>query len=988
MKNSRQTIQKLLNRTAICSAVFVGAAFAQPAMAQQAPAAEAADTSEIIVTGSRIARRDLESAAPLAVVTAEEFKLSGAVNVEQVINTLPQVIPGTTSFSNNPGGGVATLNLRGLGTNRNLVLVNGRRWMFYDTSQVVDLNTIPQFLVQAMDTVTGGASAVYGSDAIAGVVNFRLKNVIGIQAGTQMSITERGDGRRFNANIAIGGEFADGRGHITAYADYYDRKQIFQGARSFSNFTAGDGANGLTTSGGSATTPAGRFVVPSVANVAAGNGLPAIDLNRGAGTPFGSALGATYDSPTGSARNYINGADTYNFAPVNYLQVPQERWLMGAFGDYEITKGVTAYMEVAFVNNRVPNELAPTPVTGNFNVNLATVAPFLSAADNAALAQIDANETLINAARAARGLGPLFTGSAAAANAAGMIQLGVNRRVTETGSRNTLDERNAFRVLAGVKGEIGTTGLNYDAYYSYARTRNANVQAGNISRRAFQAGLDGTGTAIDIFGPNALTPAQVGSISILAQNNDISVLEVAQASVNGSLFNLGLGGGDVAFALGAEYRSLESRFIPDTALSSGDVIGFNAGNPTQGGYNVKEVFGELRVPILGDKPFFHKLEVGAAGRYSDYSLSAVGGVWTYMGDIQWAPIPDLTLRAQYQRAVRAPNVGELFGGLQTGFPQASDPCASTAAAAAGPLRDTCIATGVPASAVGLATLQPNTQIQSASGGNPNLVAEKSTSYTFGGVLRPRFIPGLSITADYFNIEIGNAIALAGGGVQNILNLCYNVFQNAANGFCQLITRNQSTGVIDGTINPNGTSSVVFAGAANLSSLRTEGVDVQIDYSTRLGFGLASEDARLNLFFLGTYTAKNTFVPVNGRPEVIECAGYYGANCGNPQARFKWTARASFLDGPFTASLRWRHLSATVDDDDTTDYTVERLDAYDLFDLSFAADVNDKLTLSFGINNLLNKAPPILGANAEQANTYPGTFDVLGRDYFVSANVRF
>ena len=954
------------------------------------------DSDVIVVTGSRIARRDLDSAAPLAVVSAEEFKLTGAVNVEQVLNALPQVIPGTTSFSNNPGGGVATLNLRGLGTNRNLVLVNGRRWMFFDTTQVVDLNTIPQFLIEGVDVVTGGASAVYGSDAIAGVVNFRLKqNIAGFEVGSTYDITERGDGARWNTHVALGGEFADGRGHVTAYAEYYKRKPIFQAARGFSRFTAADGDGVLTFTGGSATTPAGRFTAPATAVIGLdpdGTGpLSAPTAPLAAGTTFGSAVGATFDTAAGSSRNFVSGPDTFNFAPANYLQVPQERWLLGAYGDYEITPGVTAYVEASFVNNRVANELAPTPVTGNFNVKLSAVSSFLSAADNATLAQIDANETAINTARAANGLPPLYSGSAAAANAPGTVQLGINRRVAETGSRNSLDERNAFRALVGVKGDIGTQfSLGYDAFYSYSRTRNANVQAGNISRRAFQAGLDGSAAAIDVFGPGALSPASVAQISILAQNNDISVLQVAQGSVHGTLFNFGLGADDIGFAVGAEWRSLSSRFIPDTALSSGDVIGFNAGNPTQGRYSVKEFFGELRVPIASNQPFFQKLEITGAGRYSKYSLKAVGGVYTYAGGVEWAPIKDITFRGQYSRAVRAPNVGELFGGTQTGFPAATDPC-TTAAALSGTLRALCIATGVPAGNLGQGVpsqLQPNTQIQSQTGGNPNLNAEKADTYTFGVVLRPRFIPRLNITVDYFNIKIKNAIFVAGGGPPNILNLCYNVFQDASNAFCQLITRNQSTGAIDGTINSDGSAAVIFAGAANLSSLRTKGIDAGVDYTLPLSFGLVSEESKLNFSTLFTYTQKNTFVPVIGRPDVIECAGFYGNSCGEPQSRYKAVSRLSFVDGPMTTSLRWRYFSSVRDDDDGTDYVVERIKAYNLFDLSISYTINDHFDFTAGVNNIADRKPPLVGDNQEQANTFPGVYDVLGRDFFVSANFRF
>ena len=246
-----------MNKAALLTGtVMAGAMIASPAMAQGTPDepsieatqdadVEANEEGLIVVTGSRIARRDLETAAPVAVVNSEEFELSGTVNVENVINTLPQVVPGTTSFSNNPGNGTASLNLRGLGAARTLVLVNGRRWMFYDTNQIVDLNTIPQFLLESVDVVTGGASAVYGSDAIAGVVNFRLKDVQGVELGGQYSITERGDGMRYEVHGAIGSEFADGRGSATVYAEYYNRDSIFQGDREFSNFALGGELDGV-----------------------------------------------------------------------------------------------------------------------------------------------------------------------------------------------------------------------------------------------------------------------------------------------------------------------------------------------------------------------------------------------------------------------------------------------------------------------------------------------------------------------------------------------------------------------------------------------------------------------------------------------------------------------------------------------------------------------------------------------------------------------
>jgi iron complex outermembrane recepter protein len=945
--------------------------FAQTA---DAPEAEEATDNAIVVTGSRIVRRDLTSSSPLAVVSSEEFKLSGQVNVEAVLNSLPQVIPGATAFSNNPGGGVATLNLRGLGSQRNLVLVNGRRWMFYDTSQVVDLNTIPQFLIDSVDIVTGGASAVYGSDAIAGVVNFRLRDVQGVEVGAHYGLTAKGDGARFDTNIAIGAQSPDGRGKVTAFANYSKRKPIFQGARDFSEFGLGDDGDGGLTPLGSGTIPAGRFTVGQTSIV---NG---VTLNRGLGTVFGNALlgGGLFGDPGVAARPYIGagvGNDSYNYAPVNFLQVPQERWLIGAYGEYEISDALTAYTELTFVNNRVDNQLAASPLTGAFQVAIAPLVGVLNAADIAQLRTIDANEAAINAARIANGQTPLF-GTAVVPD--GIVTGNINKRLLEVGPRAALDERNAFRALIGAKGTISED-WSYDASYFYARTRNSQVQNGNVSRSLFQAGLlNGT---VNPFGNGSLTQAAVDSFSITTQNSDISELQVATAAVSGTPFNLGWGGEDVGIAVGAEWRSVASSFLPDTALSSGDVIGFNGGDPTSGGYSVKEVFGELRVPVIADKPGFHRLDLNAAARYSDYSLPAVGAVFTWTAGAEWAPIQDITFRGQYQKAVRAPNVGELFAGQAQGFPAATDPCALPSAATDATIRALCIATGVPAASVGSPGIQANAQIEGLFGGNPDLQEEKSTSYTFGTVIRPSFIPKLNITVDYYNIKVNNVISAAGGGVNNILDLCYNTIQNAADPICQLINRN-SDGAIESPF-------VVQATNANLANLAVSGVDAQIDYSIPLGFGLAGDASTLKLGFLGTYTLSNDTTPLSSLPDdVIECAGKFGLNCGDPTAKYKWSARMSYIDGPLTASFSWNHLSSVRDDDDDTDFSVEKLGAYDNFDLSFSLDVNDNLNLTAGVNNLFDKRPPIIGDNQEQANTYPGTYDVLGRDLFVAVGFRF
>ncbi|MDC8754057.1 TonB-dependent receptor [Erythrobacter sp. sf7] len=971
----------------LAGTIMAGAMIATPAYAQDADTTETAAQEDnfIVVTGSRIQQRNVDTAAPVAVVEAEEFKLSGTVNVEQVLNTLPQVIPGTTAFSNNPGNGAATLNLRGLGSTRTLVLVNGRRWVSFDTNQVVDLNTIPQFLIESVDVVTGGASAVYGSDALAGVVNFRLKKVEGLEMGGQYSITERGDGARYQMYGAIGTSFDDGRGNATVYAEYFNRESIFQGDRAFSNFALGAESFGAPLQQfGSSTLPTARFNVPTSRTVA-GTALPLAQ-----GLVIDDAI---FDQPgVGRPR----AGDTYNYAPVNYLQIPQERYLLGGYADYEFSDGHRAYTEVTYVNNRVQQELAPTPVTGTYNVDIATVSPFLSPAIINELNILDQREEAVNAALVAAGSAPALPGL-------GVVSASIQRRVEETGSRNSLDERNAFRVLAGVTGSI-TDNLNYDAYYSYARTRNANVQSGNISRSAFQAGLDGTGTPINIFGYNTLTPGMVDAISIQAQNGDISTVEVASGTVSGFLGDFGWGGGDIGFAVGAEYRRVAAEFIPDTALSSGDVIGFNAGDATEGAYNVKEIFAELNVPIF-ETDGGQRLELTGAARYSDYSLDNVGSVWTYAGGAEFTVTDGVMLRGQYQRAVRAPNVAELFGGQAIGFPGAVDPCGNAAfiGANAGSAA-ICQAHGVPAGNVGnAAVVQLNAQIPALFGGNPNLGEETGTSWTAGIVLQPTFVPGLTITADYFNIEVEDFITVAGGSLQGLMNLCYSG-GNATSVLCQpFIGIRNADGAITVDAPP-------LVSGINAAKQEVSGVDLQINYNTSLPFSLLTDtgSSRFDLNFNGTWTDKNDFTPVVGRPDVDVCAGQFGGNCGQPIASYKWASRFTWIDGPLTTTVRWRHLSGVDDADDSVDYAafngIERISAYDLIDLTFAFEASENVTVAFGVNNLFDTLPGsptfngivvdnrpnslLLGDNQEQANTYPSVYDVLGRDFFASVAFSF
>ncbi len=997
--NFRQT---LLTSTIMISALGMAApAFAQDsASVASVQGAEEPMGEQIVITGSRIARPDLTSSSPTTVVSNEEFQLSGAVNVEQVLNTLPQVLPGVTGFSNNPGNGAVTLNLRNLGDTRTLVLVNGRRWMFYNTNQVVDLNTIPQFMVEGVDVVTGGASAVYGSDAIAGVANFRLRTDLeGIEAGATYSLTEEGDGPRMSFDFAMGTQFADNRGNVTLYANYTKRDPIFQSARAFSASAAGDAC--IVPGSVDPRTGLGRNL-PGAGACASRGGVIGLIAQGSPSTPIATlpnvgptATGGLIFNPTGGGtRAYVDPDDLYNFAPANYLQLPQERYLLGGYGSYEITDGLEAYTEMSFINNSVPQELAATPI--GQSVALQVASPFFDAGTRATLAALDTDGD-------------------------GYITTNVNFRFTQAGPRNVDANRSAFRILGGLRGDI-TDSIQWDAFYSYARTRNAQYQQGNVARSRFAAAVttefapDGTlrcrdaaaRTAgcvpLNIFGLNAADPAAIRYVTVGSNNTEISELKNAVATISGSLFDLGTGADPVGFAIGGEYRATSAQYIPDTYLASGDVAGFNAGQPTAGGYNVKEVFGELRVPII-DRGFVHRLEVTGAARYSDYSLGTVGGVWTYAAGGEFAPIPDISLRGQYQRAVRAPNVENLFGGNSTGFPAAIDPCSDrgTAASRTTALRDLCIASGVPASAVFTRAVQPASQIQANFGGDPNLSEETSDTYTVGAVIQPRFIPRLNVTVDYFNIKLEDAISTFGGGLDGALSLCYTVAQDLTNPICSVFNnaRNPVTGALGETSGGRNVSIL----SANIAELETSGIDVQVDYNMPLNFSLfGSEGSRLSLFFLGTYLDKYRATTVADIPERViigEGAIPRGSLVVNPLPEWRHTARATFSDGPATVSLRWRYIGGVEDGriqntfvgidrvgTDPASLTTPYLDSVSYFDLTLGFDVSDNFSLNFGVNNLTNKMPQVLGSTAEQANTFPGTYDVLGRDYFVSGRLRF
>ncbi|MEG8048778.1 TonB-dependent receptor [Sphingomonas aurantiaca] len=809
------------------------------------------------------------------------------------------------------------------------------------SNQVVDLNTIPAALIERVDIVTGGRSAVYGSDAISGVVNFVMKkDFSGVAAGANYRINEAGDGGTFNGNLLIGGNFEDGRGNATIYFDYTKRNGILQSARDYSRQAlVDDGAGGLIA-GGSGSIEGTRFALGGV--------------NRKFETD-------------GSYTPYNASTDAYNYAPSNYLQVPQQRFLMSAQTHYEVSPALNVYAEGQLINNRVKNQLAPTPFTGS--VALDVDSSFLSPSSQALLRGRDTDGD-------------------------GYVTSTIYRRLTEVGARVSSLDNTAYRAVLGANGDIGG-GWNYDAYYSYSRTRSTETQSGNVSRsrvlQALRTTYDASGNLVcsdtsngcvplNIFGAGNISAAAADFITIPAQNTSTISEQVASASIsNRNLFDLGAG--PVGIVFGTEYRREHGSYNPDFALSSGDVVGFNAGEGLSGGYDVKEAYTELAVPLLANIPLIKKLEVNGAYRYSYYSTAAKS-VNTYSGGVVWSLIDDLSLRGQYSRAVRAPTVSDLYSGSSQDFPAATDPCTTAVAVTNTNLNASCVSTGVPASLIGTAYDGGSTQIQTVNGGNPALREETSDTYTGGIVLQPRFLPRFSLTVDYYKIKIANYISTV--GTTNLIRACYGDADNGYTpynaSYCSSLPRDSNSYAITDAVNT----------LANTGGVTTRGVDFEARYGLPLGFGaFGAESSKLDFRVSGTRLIAFNYNPLAAIPDLtINCAGKFGQTCGNPYAKWRLSSRTTYSTGPVTVSVLYRYLSPVKDDDSGTVYAVERIKAYHYFDLTAAFDIKPGFTWSVGVNNIFDKQPPIMGDNQQQANTYPSTYDPYGRAFFVSTNVKF
>jgi iron complex outermembrane receptor protein len=994
---------------AVRRALVLGAASA--ALIQPVYAADEATIQEVVVTGSRIAQPGLTSISPVTAVGAEQIKVEGITRIEDLINNLPQAFADFGGNVSNGATGAATVNLRNLGSQRTLVLVNSRRLMPGDPTQngtaSPDLNQIPSALIERVEVLTGGASAVYGADAVAGVVNFIMNdNFEGVRVDAQYSMYQHSqhsdaiadlvrardfalpdsnvtDGKAKDITFIAGINTPDGRGNATVYVGYRELDALKQDQRDFSACSLGSGS--AFSCAGSSTSATGRFITRS-------------------DSPFGE-----FDSTIGPDNRLRDFAatDQFNFAPDNFYQRPDERKTAGLFAHYDFSEKASVYTEFMFMDDR---SLAQIAASGAFIGGGPGQPPFFG-------------DQLINCDN------PFLTPDELAAwcggnPAAGDIFLNIGRRNVEGGPRVDDLRHTSFRGVVGLRGDF-SDGWTYDVYGLYGTSilseRQNDLSASRVGKalNAVVDTLPGSPTLgqvvcrvnadVDlsnddpacvpwnIFQIGGVTPAQLAYLTIPGLMEGSTTEQVLSGSISGDLGRYGLklptATDSLAFAFGAEYRSERSELQPDAAYQQNDLFGQGAPTlPTNGGFDVKEVFGELRVPILQEQTLAQTLSLETGYRYSDYNLGF--DTDSYKLGLDWAPVDSVRLRGSYQRAVRSPNVQELFLQPRVQLNGTSDPCAgdlTNAITADDPTAsfEQCANSGVTAAQYGRILSNPAGQYNGRVGGNPGLEPEEADTYSYGIVLTPSFLPSLSLSLDYYDIKVEKLIGqvgqdfILGQCLEGVTEFCSAVSRVPLNGSLWL----GSTGFINDPI-------------INTGSLQTKGIDAEANY--RFDVGGAGQ---LAVTLIGTYTDAYMVEPLPGVPK-FDCAGLYGTVCGVPIPEWRHKLRANWqTPWGLDLSLTWRHIDKVLVDGTNPDTgaqpvlaTDRELGARNYIDVSASYSFTDVgvfsgLTGRLGINNIADKDPPLYGAANCIAvycngNTFPQLYDTLGRYLFVGLTADF
>lgn len=934
------------------SLVVVAPAHAQDAAPQ---AADADDKDVVVVTGTRISREGYVSSSPVTTIDASELERKQPIDVEEVLRSMPQFLPGNGGQVNNGSAGASTLDLRGLSTPRTLPLIDGKRMVAFDPNGLFDVTAIPLALLERVDVVTGGASAVYGSDAVAGVVNFILNDDFqGVQLDATYSITDHGDGETENYQGTMGAGFDDGRGNVVLSVGYANKEAVYQ------------------TRGPGSATPGGSFTTNPTATDAPG--------------PLGDAQ---FDA-NGNLVAFYQGFD---FNPQNLYQTPQERWNATALAKYAFDDHVEAYSRFIYSASTSAPQLASSGTFG-FSFEVPLTNPFLTAQASNYFA---ANNPVAACSTAAAG---------------NCVTVPLYWRGVAVGPRQYVFQYDTFQGMAGLRGDFW--GWDWDIAAAHGETslqrqQNNDIDSNKVQQAVFAQNAttchdpSNSCAPLNLFQPNTpINPAALDFIRLNLQVQSLTTQDYVTGSISRDLgdFKSPWASSPIAVSLGAEYREESSDYRPDAASQAGVSPGFGPTLPTKGRFDVQEFFGEAIIPVIEDMPFAQSVNVELGLRTSDYSTS--GNVESYKYGADWAPTDDLRFRGMFQRAVRAANIAELFAPVNAGTGDLLvDPCANGTPGTplTGQLRALCIATGVPTAAIDNATItQPTAgQVNAFFGGDPNVTPEEADTVTFGLVWQPEFVPGLAVTLDYYDITVDNAISIRPN--YDIVDACYNSARNstmsATDPDCAIITRNPVSGKIQGDI-IYGIQQIT----QNIGEVHAEGIDYSVRYGWDLGT-MGSIDASLD----GTFVMDASYLPSGDAPRV-DCVGHYGKQCGlpstvsgstgGPTPEHHFVQRTTWTFGDFDFSYLWRYIGeSTVDPTQAaaTPAPSNAIDAYNYIDLAASWQITDWAKLKLGVSNVTDEEAPFVETETgstpfNSGNTYPSTYDVLGRVFTVGVTTKF
>lgn len=975
-----------------------------PVEAVSAPAAAAPSSEKainldrVVVTGTRIKQANLTASSQLTLVGEKEFKASGTVNVESLLNSLPQSFAEFSTADSNGATGTATVNLRNLGSQQTLVLIDGKRLMPGDPLQnapSADLNFIPAALVERVEVLSGGASAVYGSDAVAGVVNFIMKKDLdGVMFDSQLSSTDRLDGTVVDSTLAFGSNSADGRGNVTGFLSYSYMQGITQDKRKFSKCSLTTNAAGnRQTCAGSPTIAEGRF----------------LSYDRYYSDEFGAEGDASYYSivdPNGTRALVADDGRTFNFAPFNYLQRPDKRYNLGVFGNYKFSPALDLYASAMLMDDRTPAQVAPSGLFGT-RTTVPCNSPLLSDQQKQYLCGDVGLDT-----------GPDSTDVAT---------LAVLKRTVEIGPRISDLRHTQYRLQTGFRGEFGN-GFNYDVsaqrgeviyasgtlnYVNLTNARDGLATAVDANGNAVCASGNPNCVPVDLFQVGALTPDQVNFIKADGFSQANLIEEVLGANITGDLGQYGAvlpwAKNGVSFASGVEYRTEALDYRPDSLVSSGNLGGVGGPSPAvRGAFQVHEAYSELQIPIWEDLPFGKLLQADGAYRWSNYSIA--NDAQGYKVGLRYQPIEDLTVRYSFQRATRAPSVNELFSPQAFGLAGGSDPCAGAnirAAGAAAPTLEQCMRSGVTeaqynaaATGGGIADCASG-QCNALTGGNLDLRSERSITRQLGIVFTPSFVRGLSMTVDYFDIILNGQIG--NQPINAVLNQCVFGGDDVA---CGLINRGPA-GRLSGDTS---VGNFVELTNQNVGYFRTKGFDIGGTYRRKLKDMGLPDIGTLTSQFDATYLDLQEVQP-NPAARAYDCTGLYGATCGTPIPYYRHKLRMTWdMPSGVGISAAWRYFGGTSLDSATNDPSLtsaagranqidDKIGAKQYLDLSasYKLPIKQKISLRAGISNVGGQNPPTLSSNAPNAissppfgnaNTFPNVYDSLGRVMFVGLSAEF